>query len=107
MRAMRTLAFTLAALLGLGIAPLAAQPLDEVFDFLAQFDLFYDGVSPIKILDLRGGKLRGFWEDEVPIFWACGVTAMEAVRAAAPDLFITHAPAHMLITDRPAVGRHD
>lgn len=43
-------------------------------------------------------------DDEVPMFWACGVTALEAVRGAAPDLFITHAPAHMLITDRPAPG---
>jgi uncharacterized protein YcsI (UPF0317 family) len=48
--------------------------------------------------------LNNVQDDEVPMFWACGVTALEAVRAAAPDLFITHAPAHMLITDRPAVG---
>lgn len=48
--------------------------------------------------------LNNVQDDEVPMFWACGVTALEAVRAAAPDLFITHAPAHMLITDRPAEG---
>ena len=58
-----------------------------------------DNIENIGLNDVR--------DDEVPVFWACGVTAMEAVRAAAPDLFITHAPAHMLITDRPAVGRHD
>ncbi len=45
--------------------------------------------------------------DETPLFWACGVTALEAARAAAPDICITHAPAHMLITDRPALGFHD
>jgi len=58
-----------------------------------------DNIEDIGLNDVR--------EDEVPMFWACGVTAMEAVRAAAPDLFITHAPAHMLITDRPAVGIRD
>ena len=58
-----------------------------------------DNIEDIGLNDVR--------EDEVAIFWACGVTAMEAVRAASPDLFITHAPAHMRITDRPAVGRHD
>lgn len=38
--------------------------------------------------------------DEVPAFWACGVTAIEALRNAGLDFCITHAPGHMLITDR-------
>ncbi len=41
-------------------------------------------------------------DDEVAMFWACGVTAVDAVQAAAADLTITHSPSHMLITDRPA-----
>lgn len=36
---------------------------------------------------------------EVPVFWACGVTPQAAVMASKPDLCITHAPGHMLITD--------
>ena len=36
---------------------------------------------------------------EVPVFWACGVTPQEAIRAARPPLAITHAPGHMFITD--------
>lgn len=36
---------------------------------------------------------------EVPVFWACGVTPQAAVMASRPDLCITHAPGHMLITD--------
>jgi uncharacterized protein YcsI (UPF0317 family) len=36
---------------------------------------------------------------ELPVFWACGVTATVAVRAARPSLAITHAPGAMLITD--------
>ena len=37
--------------------------------------------------------------DEVPVFWACGVTPLAAIAAARPDFCITHAPGAMLITD--------
>ena len=37
--------------------------------------------------------------DEMPVFWACGVTPQVAVRSARPPLAITHTPAHMLVTD--------
>jgi len=37
--------------------------------------------------------------DELPVFWACGVTPQAAVAAARPDFCITHAPGSMLITD--------
>jgi len=36
---------------------------------------------------------------EVPVFWACGVTPMEAVMRARPELAITHEPGHMFVTD--------
>ena len=36
---------------------------------------------------------------EVPVFWACGVTPQAAAAAARPELMITHAPGHMLVTD--------
>lgn len=36
---------------------------------------------------------------EIPVFWACGVTPMEAIRRARPDVAITHDPGHMLVTD--------
>ena len=38
--------------------------------------------------------------DELPVFWACGVTPQAAVMEARPALCITHAPGYMLITDR-------
>lgn len=38
-------------------------------------------------------------EDQVPVFWACGVTPQAAVQVARPSLCITHAPGAMLITD--------
>ena len=37
--------------------------------------------------------------DEMPVFWACGVTPQVAVRSARPPIAITHTPAHMLVTD--------
>ena len=37
--------------------------------------------------------------DEIPVFWACGVTPQAAIRQARPPLCITHAPGAMLITD--------
>jgi uncharacterized protein YcsI (UPF0317 family) len=38
-------------------------------------------------------------DGEVPVFWACGVTPMEAIIRAKPALAITHEPGHMLVTD--------
>jgi len=38
-------------------------------------------------------------EDELPVFWACGLTPQLAVKRARPPLCITHAPSSMLITD--------
>ena len=37
--------------------------------------------------------------DDVPMFWACGVTLQAAVVASRPPFAITHAPGHMFITD--------
>lgn len=36
---------------------------------------------------------------EIPVFWACGVTPLEAILRAKPDLAIVHEPGHMFITD--------
>ncbi len=37
--------------------------------------------------------------DELPVFWACGVTPQAAIATARPEFCITHAPGSMLITD--------
>lgn len=36
---------------------------------------------------------------EIPVFWACGVTAQVAAMEARPNLVIAHSPGYMLITD--------
>ena len=37
--------------------------------------------------------------DELPLFWACGVTPQAVIAEARPAFCITHAPGSMLITD--------
>jgi len=38
-------------------------------------------------------------DDELPVFWACGVTPQAALALAKPPICITHAPGAMLIAD--------
>ncbi|MFQ6115852.1 MAG: putative hydro-lyase [bacterium] len=38
--------------------------------------------------------------NEVPVFWACGVTSQLAALRANVDFFISHAPGHMFISDK-------
>lgn len=39
-------------------------------------------------------------DNEIPVFWACGVTPQAAIKAANVPFCITHSPGCMLITDR-------
>ncbi len=38
--------------------------------------------------------------DELPVFWACGVTPQSVIAKVKPPFAITHAPGCMLVTDR-------
>lgn len=51
-------------------------------------------IDGIGLTDIQSGEL--------PVFWACGVSLERAIAHAAPDLAITHAPGHMLVTDLAA-----
>jgi uncharacterized protein YcsI (UPF0317 family) len=44
------------------------------------------------------GEAVTLHDDEVPVFWACGVTPQIALENACLPLAITHSPGHMLIT---------
>jgi len=58
--------------------------------------------SLIGIADLQKpdyGDAVEVMPDELPVFWACGVTPQAAIRQARPAFCITHAPGAMLITD--------
>jgi uncharacterized protein YcsI (UPF0317 family) len=39
-------------------------------------------------------------DDEIPVFWACGVTPQSVVATMKPEFCITHYPGSMLVTDR-------
>jgi uncharacterized protein YcsI (UPF0317 family) len=45
------------------------------------------------------GDIAVFKENEVPVFWACGVTPQAVALKSKPSLMITHSPGHMFITD--------
>lgn len=60
------------------------------------------GVDLARPIDGLG--LTDIQSGEVPVFWACGVTMERAITAARLPFAITHAPGHMLVTDRPAGG---
>ena len=62
------------------------------------------GVNLSKPIDGLG--ITDIQNGEIPVFWACGVTLERAISSARLPFAITHAPGHMLITDRPATGGH-
>ena len=56
----------------------------------------------IGIADLEqpfAGNRPAMQDNEIPVFWACGVTPQVAVEQARPPLCITHTPGCMVITD--------
>ncbi len=55
------------------------------------------GVGDINSPDY--GDPSGFKENQVPVFWACGVTPQAVALQSKPPFMITHAPGHMFITD--------
>ena len=40
-------------------------------------------------------------DDEIPVFWACGVTPQQVLIDSGVSFAITHSPGHMLVTDIP------
>jgi hypothetical protein len=42
--------------------------------------------------------------DELPVFWACGMTPQSMIAAVKPEFCIKHHPSIMLVTDRKTSG---
>ena len=62
----------------------------------------FDKPEQIGIKDISKpdyGDAVSIQPDEVPVFWACGVTPQSVILQSRPDFAITHAPGHMLVTD--------
>ncbi len=88
--------------------PIARRDVELATVLSAQFPLAHGG--PLHIGDPQEIGIRNLaqpdWgiplpplEDEVAMYWACGLTAQEAVERARPRVAIMHASGHMLITD--------
>ena len=56
------------------------------------------GIKDINRVDF--GEAVTIREDEVPVFWACGVTPMKACMDSRIPFAITHSPGHMLVLDK-------
>ena len=44
-------------------------------------------------------EIAAIADDEIPVFWACGVTPQSVINAAKLPFAITHSPGLMLVTD--------
>ncbi|MCA1770516.1 MAG: putative hydro-lyase [Halomonas sp.] len=57
------------------------------------------GIQDIRSPDYGDAVTVG--QDEIPVFWACGVTPQQVLIDSGIEFAITHSPGHMLITDIP------
>jgi uncharacterized protein YcsI (UPF0317 family) len=88
--------------------PIPVERVDEVHAICRNYPLAHGapvhvgdpyaiGITDINLPDW--GETVSVREDEVPVFWACGVTPQAAIMRAKLPLSITHAPGAMLIAD--------
>lgn len=55
------------------------------------------GIDDINTADY--GDNPDIYDNEIPVFWPCGVTPQNVVMNVKPQIAITHSPGHMFITD--------
>jgi uncharacterized protein YcsI (UPF0317 family) len=55
------------------------------------------GISDLQSPDF--GDAVPVRDNELPVFWACGVTPQAALMAARPEFAITHSPGCMFVSD--------
>ena len=91
--------------------PYRPQDIPAIYDICARYPhahgapLCWGDPAAIGITDLQTpdyGEPVDIHDDEIPVYWACGVTPQAAIAAAKPSLCITHAPGCMLVTDVPS-----
>ena len=56
-----------------------------------------DRIEPARFTPRRSRVIKN---NEIPVFWACGVTPQSVVENCKPEFCITHKPGAMLITDK-------
>ncbi len=94
--------------LAVSMRPVASDLVSRAVEITARFPLAHGapvhvgnpqaiGIADLDRPDFGDGVALG--PNEVPVFWACGVTPQAVAMRAGLDLVITHAPGHMLVTD--------
>ena len=88
--------------------PFAHESVDRVSGVTSQFQRVHGGPvhqgdpAGLGIADISKpdfGEVLLPLAGEVPLYWACGLTATVALQQSGIDFFITHAPGKMLVTD--------
>lgn len=59
------------------------------------------GIKDLVAEDIFKSDFR-LLDDEIPVFWGCGVTPQRAIANARPPIAISHKPGNMLVTDVPS-----
>jgi len=88
--------------------PIAVDQVDRAIEVTKRFPLAHGaplhvgdpgviGITDLAVPDW--GDAIGIAADEVPVFWACGVTPQAIIRTVRPAIAVTHAPGHMFVTD--------
>ena len=91
--------------------PIPSHNIDRVVQLTKPLDLAHG--EPVQIgspeeLGIRDldnpeyGDAVEVRDDEIPVFWACGVTAQQVAKASQIPVMVTHAPGHMFVTDLKA-----
>ena len=64
---------------------------------------FYRSYKKLYGSDLENPDFGEFWgpvdENDVPVFWACGVTPQVALKNSKIPIVYTHSPGNMFVTD--------
>lgn len=97
--------------------PMLETHLDRVVEITSHYPLAHG--APVHIGDPTAlgisdlthpdwGDAVSIEDDEVPVFWACGVTPQTIIMEVKPEIAIAHSPGHMFITDWPdtAIYQH-
>jgi len=88
--------------------PIKKSQLERVIEITGRYPLAHGAPihvgepAELGIADLAHpdwGDATAIEEDEVPVFWACGVTPQAVIMEVKPEIAITHSPGHMFITD--------
>ncbi len=88
--------------------PIRAANIERVVEITGKYPLAHGAPlhigdpATLGIADLAQpdwGDAVAIEDDEVPVYWACGVTPQAIIMEVKPEIAITHAPGHMFLTD--------